>query len=224
MRKLSVSTLVTLDGVIQDPGGFGETAHGGWGNPYFTADAQQNALEHLQAADYFLIGRVTYELLHKAWANIKGGAYLDRMNEIRKLVASTTLTGSLPWNATVINGDVAAEIARLKREPGRDIEVYGSATLVQTLMRHNLIDEYRVAVHPIVLGGGTQLFPQGSVSATLQLTATRTLDSGVVSLTYVPGRPGLTGTRPGVITVQRQEVADDQLPHAGQGSWCRRAE
>ena len=80
MRKLSVSTLVTLDGVIQDPGGFGETEQGGWGNPYFTADAQQNALEHLQAADYFLIGRVTYELLHQAWGSSKGGAYLDRMN------------------------------------------------------------------------------------------------------------------------------------------------
>ena len=186
MRKLSVSTLVTLDGVIQDPGGFGETEQGGWGNPYFNAEAEQVALEHLQASDYFLIGRVTYGLLHQAWGDIKGGPYLDRMNEIPKLVASTTLAGPLPWNATVINGDVAAEIARLKQQPGRDIEVYGSATLVQTLMRHNLIDEYRVAVHPIVLGGGTQLFPQGGVSATLQLTATRTLDSGVVSLTYVP--------------------------------------
>jgi dihydrofolate reductase len=186
MRKLSVSTLVTLDGVIQDPGGFGETAHGGWASPYFTADAQQNALEHTQAADYFLIGRVTYELLRKAWSSVKGSAYLDRMNEMPKLVASTTLTGPLPWNATAINGDVAAEITRLKQQDGGDIEVYGSATLVQTLMAHNLIDEYRVAVHPIVLGGGTQLFPQGGVGATLRLTATRTLDSGVVSLTYVP--------------------------------------
>jgi dihydrofolate reductase len=186
MRKLSVSTLVTLDGVIQDPGGFGETEQGGWANPYFTADAQQNALEHMQASDYFLIGRVTYELLHKAWGNVKGGAYLDRVNQIPKLVASTTLTGPLQWNATVINGDVAAEIARLKQEPGGDIEVYGSATLVQTLLRHNLIDEFRVAVHPIVLGTGTRLFPQGGVSATMQLTGTHTLDSGVVSLTYVP--------------------------------------
>lgn len=186
MRKLSVSTLVTLDGVIQDPGGFGETEQGGWANPYFTADAQQNALEHMEAADYFLIGRLTYELLHKTWGHIKGGAYLDRMNQIPKLVASRTLTGPLPWNATAIDGDVAAEIARLKREPGGDIEVYGSATLVQTLMRHDLIDEYRVAVHPIVLGGGTSLFPQGGTSATLQLTAAHTLDSGVVSLTYVP--------------------------------------
>jgi dihydrofolate reductase len=186
MRKLSVSTLVTLDGVIQDPGGFGETAHGGWANPYFTADAQQTALEHVQAADYFLTGRVTYELLHKAWGNIKGSPYLDRMHEIPKLVASSTLTGPLQWNATAVNGDVTAEIARLKREPGGDIEVYGSSTLVQALMRHNLIDEYRVAVHPIVLGGGTQLFPQGGVPATLRLTSTRTLDSGVVNLTYAP--------------------------------------
>jgi dihydrofolate reductase len=186
MRKLSVSTLVSLDGVIQDPGGFGETASGGWGNPYFTADAQQNALEHLRAADYFLMGRVTYELLNRAWGNIKGGEYLDRMNEIPKLVASTTLSGSLPWNATVIDGDVATEVARRKRESGGDIEMYGSATLVQTLMEHNLIDEYRVHVHPIVLGTGTRLFPQGGVHATLRLAQTRTLDSGVVSLTYVP--------------------------------------
>lgn len=187
MRKLSVSTLVSLDGVIQDPGGFGETEAGGWANPYFTDDAQRNALEHLQAADYFLTGRVTYELLRKTWGDIKSGAYMDRMSEIPKLVASTTLTGALPWNATAIGGDVAAEIARLKAEPGGDIEVYGSATLVQTLMRHDLIDEYRVHVHPIVLGGGTQLFPSaGGVPATLRLAGTSTLDSGVVGLTYVP--------------------------------------
>jgi dihydrofolate reductase len=117
-RSNSFTTGQTLDGVIQDPGGFGETAHGGWANPYFTADAQQDALEHLQAAGYFLVGRATYELLRKAWSNVKGSAYLDRMNEIPKLVASATLTGSLPWNATVISGDVAGEIARLKQQPG----------------------------------------------------------------------------------------------------------
>jgi dihydrofolate reductase len=186
MRKLSVSTLVTLDGVIQDPGGFGETDKGGWGNAYFNAQAEQDALEHLRASDYFLLGRVTYELLHKAWGSIKGGAYLDRMNEIPKLVASATLTGKLPWNATAIGGDVAAEVARLKQESGGDIEVYGSTTLVQTLMRHNLIDEYRVAVYPIVLGGGKTLFPQGGVSATMRLAGSHVLDSGVVSMTYLP--------------------------------------
>jgi dihydrofolate reductase len=186
MRKLSVSTLVTLDGVIQDPGGFGETKDGGWAHPYFTAAAEQAALEALEASDYFLIGRVTYELLYKTWRNNSDTAYQNRMQEIPKLVASTTLTGRLDWNATAINGDVAAELARLKREPGGGIEVYGSATLVQTLMRHNLIDEYRVAVHPIVLGRGTRLFPPDGVTATLRLTGTHTLDSGVVSLTYAP--------------------------------------
>jgi dihydrofolate reductase len=186
MRKLSVSTLVSLDGVIQDPGGFGETDRGGWANQYFTADAQQKALERLKASDYFLIGRVTYEQLYKTWGSIKGGEYLDRMNEIPKLVASTTLSGRLEWNAEVIDGDVAVEIARLKKESGGDIEVYGSATLVQTLMRHNLVDEYRIHVHPMTLGRGTRLFPAGGVSAILRLVDTRTLESGVVSLTYVP--------------------------------------
>jgi dihydrofolate reductase len=190
MRRLSVSTLVSLDGVFQDPGGFGETVQGGWGNPYFTEDGQQDALEHLQASDYFLIGRLTYELLHKSWAGIKGGPYLDRMNEIPKLVASNTLSGSLEWNATVIKGDVAAEIARLKQQSGGDIEVYGSATLVQTLIAHDLIDEYRIWVHPIVLGSGTRLFPDGGVSTTLRLAGARTLQSGVAILTYVPADRG----------------------------------
>lgn len=184
MRKLSVSTLVSLDGIIQDPGGFGETEYGGWANPYFTDYAEQESLRHLQASDYFLIGRVTYQLLHKAWGGIKGGAYLDRMNEIPKLVASTTLKGPLEWNATVIDGDVAAAVAGLKQQSGGDIEVYGSPTLVQTLMRHDLVDEYRVAMHPVVLGHGTQLFPQPGVPVRLELAGARTLDSGVVNLTY----------------------------------------
>jgi dihydrofolate reductase len=186
MRKLSVSTLVTLDGVIQDPGGFGETEQGGWGNPYFTEDAQQDAYEHLMASDYFLCGRVTYELLVKTWADIKGGPYLDQMNSIPKLVASRTLTEPLAWNATLIKGDVAEEIARLKQEPGKDIEMYGSAALMQTLMEHDLIDEYRIWVHPLVIGGGKRLFTEGGQNAELQLADTKPLSSGVVILTYTP--------------------------------------
>jgi dihydrofolate reductase len=184
MGKLSVSTLVSLDGVIQDPGGFGEQAYGGWANPYFSDYMQAESLRHLLASDYFLIGRRTYELMVRAWGDIKEGPYMQRMNEIPKLVASTTLTGSLDWNATVID-DVPRVIAGLKRESGGDIEVYGSATLVQTLMSHDLVDEYRIAVHPVVLGHGTTLFPQGGASATLQLAAARTLDSGIVNLSYV---------------------------------------
>lgn len=120
----------------------------------------------------------------KAWSGIEQGAYLQRMNEIPKLVASTTLTGPLEWNATVLDGDVAEAVARLRQQSGGDIEVYGSPTLVQTLMKHDLIDEYRISVHPLVLGHGTTLFPQHGVRATPRLTSVRTLDTGVVNLTY----------------------------------------
>ena len=185
MGKLSVSTLVTLDGVIQDPGGFGETSQGGWGNPYFTEEAQQDAYEHLMASDYFLCGRVTYELLSKTWGKIKGGPYLDRMNSIPKLVASRTLTEPLEWNATLINGDVPGGIAKLKVE-GKNIEMYGSADLMQTLMEHDMIDEYRIWVHPFVIGGGKRLFTDGGQPAKLRLAGTKTLSSGVVVLTYTP--------------------------------------
>jgi dihydrofolate reductase len=186
MRKLNVSTLVTLDGVIQDPGGFGETEQGGWANPYFSDDARQDAYEHLMASDYFLCGRVTFELMSKAWGRIKGGSYLDRMNSMPKLVASRTLKEPLEWNATLIKGDVPREIARLKQEPGKDIEMYGSATLMQTLMKHNLIDEYRISVHPFVLGEGKRLFSEGGETAKLRLVGTKIQSSGVVVLTYVP--------------------------------------
>jgi dihydrofolate reductase len=186
MRKLSVSTLVTLDGVIQDPGGFGETERGGWGNPYFTEEAQHDAYAHLMASDYFLCGRVTYELLNKTWGKIKSGPYLERMNSIPKLVASRTLTEPLGWNATLIKGDVAEEIAKLKRESGKDIEMYGSAALMQTLMKHDLIDEYRIWVHPFVIGGGKRLFTEGGQTAKLQLVDSKTLSSGVATLTYTP--------------------------------------
>jgi len=186
MRKLSVSTLVTLDGVIQDPGGFGEIEQGGWGNPYFTEDAQQDAYEHLMRSDYFLCGRVTYQVLSKTWAKIKGGPYLDRMNGIPKLVASRTLTEPLNWNATLIKGDVAEEIAKLKQESGKGIEMYGSAALMQTLMEHNLIDEYRIWVHPFVIGGGKRLFTEDGQNSKLQLAGIKTLSSGVVILTYTP--------------------------------------
>jgi dihydrofolate reductase len=188
MRNLNVSTLVTLDGVIQDPGGFGETSHGGWAKPYFTEESQQLAYDHLMASDYFLCGRITYELMSKAWGGIKGGPYLERMNSIPKLVASRTLEGPLAWNATVIKGDVAEEIARLKRAPGNDIEMYGSSSLMQTLMKHNLIDEYRLWVHPFVLGSGTRLFPDDAQAAKLELASSKALSSGVVLLTYRPAQ------------------------------------
>jgi dihydrofolate reductase len=188
MRKLKVSTLVSLDGVIQDPGGFGETDQGGWANPYFTEEAVQESYEQLMASDYFLCGRVTYELLSKAWGKIKSGPYLERMNSIPKLVASKTLKEPLEWNAKLIKGDVAQEIAKLKQESGGDITMYGSTSLMQTLIEHDLIDEYRIWVHPIVLGSGKRLFPEVGQRARLQLVGARARSSGVVGLIYVPTR------------------------------------
>jgi dihydrofolate reductase len=108
------------------------------------------------------------------------------MNSIPKLVASRTLKEPLEWNATLIKGDVAEEIAKLKQEPGGDIEMYGSTSLMQTLMKHDLIDEYRIAVHPLILGGGKRLFPDSGESAKLQLIGTKTRTSGVTVLTYIP--------------------------------------
>jgi dihydrofolate reductase len=110
------------------------------------------------------------------------------MNAIPKLVASRTLEGPLAWNATAIRGDVAEEIARLKRAPGKDIEMYGSSSLMQTLMKHDLVDEYRLWIHPVVLGSGKRLFPDNGQAAKLQLVSTQALQSGVVIHTYHPER------------------------------------
>lgn len=188
MRKLVVSTLVTLDGVIQDPGGFGETPQGGWANPYFDEEAERDSYERLVESDYFLCGRVTYELLSRAWGKVNEGAYLRRMNGMPKLVASTTLEAPLAWNASLIKGDVAQEIAKLKQQPGGNIEMYGSATLMQTLMRHDLIDKYLIWVHPLVLGSGKRLFPESGQGVRLKLTNTTTRRSGVVVLSFEPER------------------------------------
>jgi dihydrofolate reductase len=110
------------------------------------------------------------------------------MNSIPKLVASRTLKEPLEWNATLIKGDVPREIARLKQKPGKDIEMYGSATLMQMLMKHNLIDEYRICVHPFVIGEGKRLFTENGETAKLRLVGTKTQSSGVVVLTYVPAK------------------------------------
>ena len=188
MRKLVVSTLVTLDGVVQDPGGFGETAQGGWASPYFTEEAVRESYENLMESDYFLCGRISYELMSRAWGKIKEGPYLERMNAIPKLVASRTLKEPLDWNAALIKGDVALEIAKIKQEDGRNIEMYGSTALMQTLMQHDLIDEYRIWVHPLVLGSGTRLFPDNGQRTRLKLKNTKTRSSGVVGLIFEPER------------------------------------
>src|SRR5262249_34704515 len=160
---------------------------------------------HLMDSDYFLCRRVTYELLLNTWAKMKGGPYLDRMNSIPKLVASRTLTGPLAWNATLIKGDVAEEIAKLKQEPGKDIEMYGSAALMQTLMAHNLIDEYRIWVHPFVIGRGTRLFTEAGRSSKAAAGGHKTAQAG-------GGDPALAAGRIGA-GVPPSEQPPDPLDH-----------
>jgi dihydrofolate reductase len=136
------------------------------------------------ASDVFLLGRETYELFKEFWSDESD--YAARMNSIPKLVASTILRGPLEWNASLIEGDVAEEVAKLKKQPGRDILMYGSPTLMRTLAKHDLIDEYLVWVHPVVLGSGKRLFSEGFEKTTLKLVDTEPLSSGVVILTYRP--------------------------------------
>jgi dihydrofolate reductase len=188
MRKLSVSTLVTLDGVVQDPGGFGETEDGGWAGAYFDDEAGRLALEHVLASDVFLLGRDTYELFKQYWTRVHEGDYAARINSMPKLVASTSLHEPLEWNARLIEGDVAEAITKLKREDGGEILMYGSPTLMRTLAAHDLVDEYKLWVHPIVLGGGKRLFADRFNKSSLELVDVKSLSKGVVILTYRPSR------------------------------------
>jgi dihydrofolate reductase len=189
MRKLSVSTLVTLDGVVQDPGGFGETEQGGWAESYFDDEAGRLAYEQALASDVFLLGRETFELFQQYWTQVHEGDYAARINAMPKLVASTTMQAPLEWNATLIEGDVREAITTLKHADGGGILVYGSPTLVRTLAAHDLIDEYKIWVHPIVLGSGKRLFAEGFDPTTLELVEAKPLSTGVVILTYRPARP-----------------------------------
>jgi dihydrofolate reductase len=189
MRKVIVSEYVTLDGVMEDPGGAEGFKHGGWSFGFGGAEQQQYKFEELFACDALLLGRRTYEGFAAAWPNMPGtGAYGERMNSLPKYVASTTLS-EVTWNATLIKGDLAEEISRLKQEAGQDVLIFGSGELVHTLHERDLIDEYRLMIFPIVLGSGKRLFPGGNEKKVLKLVETRTLGSGVVLLTYQPAKP-----------------------------------
>lgn len=187
MSKVVVSTFLTLDGVMEDPGGSEGFPHGGWQLPLFDQDLAAGVLEELFAADTLLLGRVTYQGFAAAWPSVTDEeGFADRMNGLPKLVASTTLQEPLAWNATLLKGDVAAAVAELKRKPGQNILVQGSGELARTLMRHGLVDEYRLWVHPIVLGGGKRLFGDGTPAAPLRLVDTNRTGTGVLLLIYQP--------------------------------------
>ena len=189
MRKVVVSEYVTLDGVMEDPGGAEKTKHGGWSFQFWSEEAAKFKFDELFASDALLLGRVTYQGFAAAWPTVTDEAgFADRMNGLPKYVVSTTLE-EVTWNnSRLIKGNVAEEVTRLKQQSGQDILVGGSGELVQTLMQHDLVDEYRLMVHPVVVGGGKRLFRDGSDMRVLRLVETKAFSSGVVILSYEPAR------------------------------------
>ena len=188
MAKLVVTEFVSLDGVMEDPGGAEGYKHGGWTFKFDRgAEGDTFKLDELLASDALLLGRVTYQGFAKAWPSINDEAgFARKMNSMRKYVVSTTLTDEeATWeNSEVIRGDVASEIAKLKAEPGGDILVAGSCSLVHTLMEAGLVDEYRLMVFPVVLGSGKRLFTETSDATRLALTECGTAGDGILLLTY----------------------------------------
>jgi dihydrofolate reductase len=195
MSKVIVSEFLTLDGVMQAPGNpeedpSGGFEHGGWQTPYFDEAMGSAISEGMATSGGFLLGRRTYEILAAFWPNQPADdPFAAAMNSLPKYVASTTLGEPLKWqNSTLIKGDVAGALADPKRRPGKDLQVIGSGELVQTLIRHDLVDEYRLMVHPLVLGSGRRLFRDGTARTALHLVETTTTGTGVVVLTYRPAR------------------------------------
>ncbi len=195
MKKLVVGTFLTLDGVMQAPGDPQEDTeggfkHGGWQMPYFDADAGKIMGEQIAATDALLLGRVTYQIFAAFWPTApEDDPIAKKLNSVPKYVVSTTLN-KVEWNnSTLIKGNLAEEVAKLKQQPGSGtLSVTGSGKLAQTLMQQDLVDEYDLWIHPIVLGSGKRLFADGIAPIHLKLVGTKTTSTGVVILTYQPGK------------------------------------
>jgi dihydrofolate reductase len=185
-RKVVVSEFVSLDGVMEDPS---------WESPFRGEEQEKFKFDELAAADALLLGRKTYEGFAAAWPDMMEhyegprraelGEYAEMMNGYPKHVASTTLQEPLGWNnSTIIKGNIPEEVDKLKQQEGKDILVFGSADLMNTLMRHGLVDELRLMVFPIIVGKGKSLFEDGEDGRTLKLVDSKTFGTGVVSLAY----------------------------------------
>jgi dihydrofolate reductase len=195
MTKIVVNMSLTLDGVMQAPGRPDEDtrggfADGGWALPYFDSVMGSNAAEGMSHMPSLLFGRRTYEDFYSVWPNRTDNPFTEFLNNIQKYVVSKTLEEPLPWvNSTLLKGDAAETVATLKEQSGNDLAIFGSGELVRSLMRHNLINEYVLSIHPLVLGSGRLLFQEGSPFTTLHLVNTKTTTTGVVIATYRPSAP-----------------------------------
>ena len=194
MRKLIVSEFISLDGVIQAPGGADEDTdggfpHGGWTWPYWHDDIGAGFMQAMAEADTFLLGRKTWQTHGAAFEPMpEGDPFGDIMKRMKKYVVSTTLQSADLWrNSTIIRDNVVEEVRKIKAAPGKNIYVDGSSVLVHTLAQHNLVDEYSLLVYPLVLGSGKRLFPNG-LRVNLKLIDTKTFPTGVTLMRYQPSQ------------------------------------
>ncbi|MCW2996325.1 MAG: pyrimidine reductase [Conexibacter sp.] len=187
MRKLIITEFISLDGVMQAPGGEPGYAHSGWVGPLFLDELGAYKLEEQLAADVLLLGRVTYESFYGAWPS-RDDAMADKINTMTKVVASTTLTSS-DWHDTTIVGDgVLGHVAALKEQDGGPILVAGSRTLAHALLAGGLVDEINLQVFPLLLGSGLRFYPETEDLTALTLVSSRALENGVLLQTYAPSR------------------------------------
>ena len=190
MGRIVVTEFVSLDGVMEDPGGSESFAHGGWSFQFSRGDqGDKFKLDETMESDALLLGRVTYEGFAEAWPQ-RDGEFADKFNSMPKYVVSRTLRDPSWTNSTVIDGggDVAAEVGKLRDGPDGMIAVHGSATLVQSLLADDLVDELRLMVFPVVLGIGKRLFGASDAKKTLRLTSAQTVGDGVAIMVYEPVR------------------------------------
>ena len=195
--KLTLTTFLSLDGVMQAPGApdedrSGNFRHGGWLVPYADADMGRIITDVFAKTDAFLLGRKTYEIFAAHWPRVTDpdDPVATALNRLPKYVVSRTLAKAEWHNSTVIRGDIAKQVAELKQRHGREILIQGSSELLQTLLANDLVDEYRLLLFPVVLGSGKRLFGSGTVPSALTLLDTRATSTGVVVNTYRPaGKP-----------------------------------
>ena len=186
MGRIVVTEFISLDGVIEDPGGAEDYKHGGWSFEISRGEeGDQFKLDETMASEALLLGRVTYEGFAAAWPQ-REGEFADKFNDMPKYVVSTTLVDPEWTNSTVLEGSVAEAVARLKQEQDGDIVVHGSAELAQALLENDLVDELRLMVFPVVLGEGKRLFGETSDKKSLRLKDSRMVGDGVGILVYEP--------------------------------------